>query len=70
MSKTDCIKDSFKKLYFPLKHQYDVIKNNPKVEGVIVVAKGVESLEMKQKISNALASLLGIASYKVQVFEK
>lgn len=46
------------------------IKNNPKVEGVIVVAKGVESLEMKQKISNALASLLGIASYKVQVFEK
>ena len=46
------------------------IKNNPKVEGVIVVAKGVESLEMKQKISNALASLLGIALYKVQVFEK
>lgn len=46
------------------------IKSNPKVEGVIVVAKGVENSELKQKISNALANLLGIASYKIQVFEK
>ena len=42
----------------------------PKVEGVIVVAKGVQSTELKQKISTALGNLLGIASYKVQVFEK
>lgn len=46
------------------------IKNSPNVEGVIVVAKGVESSELKQKIASALANLLGIASYKVQVFEK
>lgn len=46
------------------------IKNTPKVEGVIVVAKGVESAELKQKIASSLANLLGIASYKVQVFEK
>lgn len=44
--------------------------STPKVEGVIVVAKGVESTEIKQKISTALGNLLGIASYKVQVFEK
>ena len=46
------------------------IKNSPKVEGVIVVAKGVENIELKQKIASSLANLLGIASYKVQVFEK
>lgn len=44
--------------------------STPKVEGVIVVAKGVGSTELKQKISTALGNLLGIASYKVQVFEK
>ena len=46
------------------------IKNSPKVDGVIVVAKGVENIELKQKIASSLANLLGIASYKVQVFEK
>ena len=46
------------------------IKNSPKVEGVIVVAKGAENIELKQKIASSLANLLGIASYKVQVFEK
>ena len=46
------------------------IKNSPKIEGVIVVAKGVENIELKQKIASSLANLLGIASYKVQVFEK
>lgn len=44
--------------------------STPKVEGVIIVAKGVQSTELKQKISTALGNLLGIASYKVQVFEK
>lgn len=44
--------------------------STPKVEGVIVVAKGVEGADIKQRISTALANLLGIASYKIQVFEK
>lgn len=46
------------------------IYNTPKVEGVIIVASGVELSDTKQKISNAIGNLLGIASYKVQVFEK
>ncbi len=46
------------------------LKNSPAVEGVIVVANGVSNSEMKQKIATALGNLLGIASYKVQVFEK
>ncbi len=44
--------------------------NTPSVEGVIVVAKGVESSDLKQRLATALGNLLGIASYKVQVFEK
>lgn len=44
--------------------------NTPKVEGVIIVAKGVESNDLKQKIATAIGNLFGIASYKVQVFEK
>lgn len=44
--------------------------NTPSVEGVIVVAKGVESADLKQRLATALGNLLGIASYKVQVFEK
>lgn len=46
------------------------LKNSPNVEGVIVVAKGVTGSEMKQRIATALGNLLGIASYKIQVFEK
>lgn len=44
--------------------------NTPTVEGVIVVAKGVGGTDLKQRLSTALGNLLGIASYKVQVFEK
>ena len=44
--------------------------NMPTVEGVIIVGKGVESADVKQKLSTAIGNLLGIASYKVQVFEK
>lgn len=44
--------------------------NTPNVEGVIVVAMGVNSSDLKQRISTALGNLLGIPSYKVQVFEK
>jgi stage III sporulation protein AG len=44
--------------------------NTPTVEGVIIVASGVEGTDIKQKISTAIGNLLGVASYKVQVFEK
>lgn len=42
----------------------------PTVEGVIVVASGVNNVELKNKIANALGTLLGIESYRVQVFER
>jgi stage III sporulation protein AG len=42
----------------------------PKVEGVIVVAKGIKSIDMKSKIATAVSSVTGIGVYKVQVFEK
>ena len=45
-------------------------QNNPQIEGVIIVAKGIENNENKQKIQSAIASLLGIASYKVQVLNR
>ena len=44
--------------------------NTPSVEGVIVVAKGVGNSDIKQRLSTAIGNLLGIASYKVQIFEK
>ena len=44
------------------------VYNTPKVEGVIIVANGVDDSEIKQKISTAIGNLLGVASYKVQVF--
>ena len=44
--------------------------NTPSVEGVIVVGKGVENSDIKQRLSTAIGNLLGIASYKVQIFEK
>ena len=46
------------------------VYNTPKVEGVIIVANGVDDSEIKQKISTAIGNLLGVASYKVQVFAK
>ena len=45
-------------------------QNNPQIEGEIIVAKGIENSENKQKIQSAIASLLGIASYKVQVLNR
>lgn len=42
----------------------------PKVEGAIVVAKGADSVEMRSKIANAIATVTNVAVYKVQVFEK
>lgn len=42
----------------------------PTVEGAIVVAKGANTVEMKSKIANAVATCTGIPVHKVQVFEK
>lgn len=42
----------------------------PKVEGVIVVAKGADTVEMKSKISTAISNLTSVPTYKIQVFEK
>jgi len=42
----------------------------PEVEGVIIVAKGVDSAEIKQKLQTAVGALLGISSYKVQILSK
>lgn len=42
----------------------------PTVEGVIIVASGINNADLKQRISNAVGTLLGIESYKVQVFER
>lgn len=42
----------------------------PTVEGAIVVAKGANTIEMKSKIANAVATCVGIPIHKVQVFEK
>ncbi len=44
--------------------------NSPQVEGVIVVASGITDNNLKQKIITSIANLLGIPSYKVEVFEK
>lgn len=42
----------------------------PKVEGVIVVVKGANNVEMRSKIASAISAVTGVAVYKVQVFEK
>lgn len=46
------------------------VYNTPTVEGVIIVASGVDSSEIKQKLATAIGNLLGVASYKVQIFSK
>ncbi len=42
----------------------------PQVEGVIIVGNGLSNNENRQKIATAVGNLLGVASYKVQVFSK
>lgn len=42
----------------------------PKVEGAIVVARGASSVDIRSKVANAIANVLDIPVYKVQVFEK
>lgn len=46
------------------------IEHLPQVEGVIIVGSGLLDSENKQKIATAVGNLLGIASYKVHVFNK
>ena len=43
---------------------------NPKVEGIIIVAKGANTVEIKSKIATAAAMAVNVPVYKVQVFEK
>ena len=42
----------------------------PTVEGVIIVGSGMESAEMQTKIATAVASVMNIGVYKVQIFNK
>lgn len=42
----------------------------PSIEGAIVVAKGANNVDVRSKIANAIANVLNIPVYKVQVFEK
>ncbi len=46
------------------------IEHLPQVEGVIIVGSGLSNSENRQKIATAVGNLLGVASYKVQVFNK
>lgn len=42
----------------------------PVIEGAIVVAKGASSVDMKSRISSAIAAVTNLPVYKIQVFEK
>lgn len=42
----------------------------PKINGVIVVAKGADNVDLRSKIASAISSITGVPVYKVQVFEK
>jgi stage III sporulation protein AG len=43
-------------------------KNNPKVLGVMIVAEGAKDKQVQLDVKNAVASLLGIQSNKVNVY--
>ena len=43
---------------------------SPTVEGVIIVGTGMATPEMQSKIATAVASVMNIGVYKVQVFNK
>ena len=42
----------------------------PEIEGIIIVGKGMEDETVKAKIATAVASVMNIGVYKVQVFSK
>jgi len=43
------------------------IQNKPEITGIIVVAQGAESVEIKYEIYKAISSLLGLPKYKISV---
>lgn len=49
-----------------------IVESNemPIIEGVIVVAKGIYSADLKNKIMSAVAAVTNVPLYKVQVFER
>lgn len=44
-------------------------KLSPKIEGAIVIAKGVSNVNIKSNIISAMEAVTGLASHKIQVFE-
>ena len=44
-------------------------KLSPKIEGAIVIAKGVSNINVKSNIILAMEAVTGLASHKIQVFE-
>lgn len=42
----------------------------PKVKGVVIVADGVEDIEVKSNLAKATEALLEVAAHKIQVFER
>lgn len=42
----------------------------PKVKGVVIVAEGVEDIEVKSNLAKATEALLDVATHKIQVFQR
>ncbi|MCX8074928.1 MAG: hypothetical protein N2749_05015 [Clostridia bacterium] len=42
----------------------------PKVEGVIIVAKGAKTVDIKSKVATAISAITNVPVYKVQIFDK
>ena len=45
-------------------------KLSPKVEGAIIIANGVDDVNVKKDIISAVEVVTGLATHKIQVFEK
>ena len=45
-------------------------KLSPKVEGAIIIANGVDDVNVKKDILSAVEVVTGLATHKIQVFEK
>lgn len=45
-------------------------KLSPKVEGAIIIASGVDDVNVKKDILSAVEVVTGLATHKIQVFEK
>lgn len=42
----------------------------PKVKGVVIVAEGVEDIEVKSNLAKATEALLDVATHKIQVYQR